>query len=422
MTNSLPCFASSRLLRLALAIGLAVAPIYGWTRSESSSGGYSRPSSYRAPSSTSALRTPSTSGGYSQPRKTSTATQSVIQGSTTDRALARRSSQQALAQFRAEASPPLDSSTVSSVSTQPATSSDTTTIPRTIRSHRPSTSDVLTSISRLPMVTGLGQPRPFTQPTATSATSQASFPVIPLLLALLLLFGGAVLVIVIWRRFFGDVASLKPGQPGLAMRQSAHPDWFRLGMTLPVDPSIFILAAPYTAVQPPVAATSSGFLSVTGLGSAVATAVSWQRLYVADEQFLQVHLDAQGNPDECRYFSKLDDVIPADAAEWSVWLDDHEGLIGWPEFQTKDGQLYQRLWAQGSERVAPHQITETLETVNASVRLRRQQLMLYARPTAAAAPAPTHEYLLVAAIEEDASAWIAIHVGIDIPVAALQLS
>ena len=46
--------------------------------------------------------------------------------------------------------------------------------------------------------------------------------------------------------------------------------------------------------------------------------------------------------------------------EWAFWLDAVEGAIGWPEFQTKDGKVYSRVWSQGATRVAPRVLTETL--------------------------------------------------------------
>jgi hypothetical protein len=64
-------------------------------------------------------------------------------------------------------------------------------------------------------------------------------------------------------------------------------------------------------------------------------------------------LGRDGMPDECRYFSLLDQITPASQDEWGFWLDPAQGMIGWPQFQTKDGKLYDRVWAPGGPRVAP---------------------------------------------------------------------
>lgn len=258
-------------------------------------------------------------------------------------------------------------------------------------------------------------------------TESPGFPFGALLTGIFLLLIGAVLIIVLWRRFFGEVDKRRPaakstGRPGAG--SSYRPDWFRVGMTLPVDPSLFILAEPLTKLQAPRAATGSGLISVERLGEVTGPGTTWYRLYVSGgDAFFQVHLDARGRPDECRYFSRLDEVEPADTDEWGVWLDRNEGLIGWPEFQTQDGQLYARLWSPGQSRSEPYSLRETLDAADGTrIEPCRQQSMLYARATGAQPPAPTTEYLLVAANEQGDGAWVSLHVGIDIPLASLNLS
>jgi hypothetical protein len=170
-----------------------------------------------------------------------------------------------------------------------------------------------------------------------------------------------------------------------------------------------------------VSPTGSGMVMLEAVGEAVSEGATWHRGYVAGgRSFLQIHLDGRGELDECRYFSLLDEVTPGDEAEWAFWLDAAEGMIGWPEFQAKDGKTYQRLWVEGQDRVAPREIDETLEMA-AGISRSRQQAMLYARATGAAAPAPQTEYLLLAAAEQDNSASVTIHVGIDLDPNSLQL-
>jgi hypothetical protein len=48
--------------------------------------------------------------------------------------------------------------------------------------------------------------------------------------------------------------------------------------------------------------------------------------------------------------------------------------------------------------------------------------MLYAASTGAEAPAPSTEYILVAAADQGGQAWVEIYAGIDVPVGMLQLS
>ena len=95
-------------------------------------------------------------------------------------------------------------------------------------------------------------------------------------------------------------------------------------------------------------------------------------------------------------------------------------MIGWPQFQTKDGKLYDRIWAAGNVRVPPRQQEETVQHV-AGVTQRRLQTMLYGASTGAAPPAPDTEYILVCAVEQNNEAWVEVHAGIDINPAALAL-
>ena len=276
--------------------------------------------------------------------------------------------------------------------------------------------------TRLARMSGPRDPS-YPPPVLETTPQSSSFPFGALLTAIFLLIVAALMIYALWRRFFGDVAARRSGAPAASAAGAYRPKWFRVGMTLPVDPSLFILAQPFTAIQAPEAATSSGLLSVESVGEAVSDAVTWYRLYVSGGRaFFQIHLDAEGRPDECRYFSWLDEVAPSDADEWGAWLDPYEGMIGWPEFETKDGRLYQRVWARGHERVTPRLIREALEMAGGARGHSEQQSMLYARRTGADAPAPESEYLLVSAIEQGDAAWVVIHVGMDVPIEALQLS
>jgi hypothetical protein len=193
---------------------------------------------------------------------------------------------------------------------------------------------------------------------------------------------------------------------------------FRVGQTIPLDPAPFLLAAGATKVRPP---PGSGMISVEAVGLLEDAGAQLHRLYLPGRtSFFQLHLGADGTPDECRYFSRLDEVQPADQAEWGQWLDPAQGMIGWPAFQTKDGQTYDRAWAPGQSRVSPRQQAETLQALG-GLSQRSLQTMLYARPTGAAAPAPQIEYVMVAAIEAAGQAWVEIVVGIDVNPGALTL-
>ncbi len=232
----------------------------------------------------------------------------------------------------------------------------------------------------------------------------------------LVLFIGIVILVLLWlwrRRLAHPItAAAAPGLTGSATTR------FRVGMTMPVDPSTFLLAAGLTKVQP---LEGSGMISVEVVGLLREGSGLLHRLYLpGGKAFFQLHLGADGQPDECRYFSRLDEVTPADNREWGLWLDPAEGMIGWPSFQTKDGKMYGRVWAPGNSRVPPRQMEETLQFVD-HVEQRRLQMMLYGGPTGGTPPAPETEFILVSAIDATGQAWVEIDAGIDINPAGLTL-
>jgi hypothetical protein len=198
-----------------------------------------------------------------------------------------------------------------------------------------------------------------------------------------------------------------------------HHSLFRVGMVMTPDPTPFILAAGATKVADP---SGAGSLIVTGVGALEAGGVSLTRLYIGEDgSFLQLGVSPEGNVQECRYFSRVDQELPPDEDTWDVWLNPSEGLIGWAQFQTLDGQLYDRQWQPGLSRVEPIAFDETISTAAAKTG-RSLRAMLYARATGLAEPAPQTEYLLVAATEQGNEAWVDIHAGIDLNPAALTLA
>ena len=201
------------------------------------------------------------------------------------------------------------------------------------------------------------------------------------------------------------------------------PSLFRVGMTITLDPAPFVLIEGKTKVKMPqnVAGTERSLISVDRVGALQIGNVLLTRLYLPGGGFFQLHLNASGQPDECRYFSLLDEVTPASQDEWGFWLDDAEGAIGMPDFQAKDGKQYWRAWSPGSARVPPVEINETIQGLQGET-TRRARAMLYGMPTGLAPPAPPSEYIFVAAVEQSGQASVEILAGIDFNPAALSLA
>ena len=199
------------------------------------------------------------------------------------------------------------------------------------------------------------------------------------------------------------------------------PSKFRVGMTIALDPTPFILAGSAIKLRPPQD-HGTGRGTVSAVGRVVSGQTQMVRLYLTDEgSLIQLHLDAAGEPDECRLFGRIDEITPADPEEWGAWLDPNEGMIGWPDFQTKDGKTYSRVWAPGDSRVSPRVFDETIEDLS-GVRTAQSQVMLYAAATGAPDPAPAAEYIMVAAVKNASRAWVEIWSGVDVSPATLQLS
>ena len=198
-----------------------------------------------------------------------------------------------------------------------------------------------------------------------------------------------------------------------------HHDLFRVGMVLQPDPTPFVLAGGALKVQDP---TGGDPLVVTAVSRLDTGSVSLTRLHLGeDSSFLQLAVSPEGSVEECRYFSLLDREFPPDEATWDVWLNDGQGLIGWPQFQTLDGQLYDRLWSPGLMRIDPIPFDATVTTATDSFSI-DMRAMLYARATGLADPAPQTEYLLAAVVEDRDQAWVDLHAGIDLNPAALTLA
>ena len=203
--------------------------------------------------------------------------------------------------------------------------------------------------------------------------------------------------------------------------QPYTPDKFRVGMTMALDPTPFILAGGAIKVPQPQG-TGSGQISVSAIGHVTSGDARLLRLYLLDDRFLvQLHLNQAGDPDESRLFGTIDAVTPADPNEWGAWLDPNEGMIGWPAFQTKDGKTYDRAWVPGGGRISPRAISETIESLSGT-RTIQSQAMLYAAATGVAPPAPATEYIMVAAVRDGGRAWVEIRAGIDINPVTLQLA
>jgi Protein of unknown function (DUF2491) len=226
---------------------------------------------------------------------------------------------------------------------------------------------------------------------------------------------GAGLFVLFW--FWRRQRAQPAGSLAMPAMNGSARTRFRVGMTFPVDPTPFVLAA----VNTKVTGIDGEMANVEAVGVLMDGTIPLNRLYLPGRaNFFQLHLGRDGTPDECRYFSKLDEVSPSSQEEWGVWLDPAQGLIGWPQFQTRDGKTYDRVWSPGGGRIPPRDLAETRQDLTGTTG-RTLHAMLYGAPTGATLPAPQTEYILVVAVEDRGQAWVEIHAGIDINPASLAL-
>jgi len=238
-----------------------------------------------------------------------------------------------------------------------------------------------------------------------------------LIVVVVVLAGGAVLFW-LWRRR----RQAAPARTATPMAELGKPmTKFRVGMTVTLDPTPFLVAGDALRFHAPTAG-NNGLVGIEAVGALDGQGATLHRLYLpGGDAFFQLHLDAHGEVDECRYFTRFDEVTPATPDEWGFWLDDRDGMIGWPEFETKDGKRHGRIWSPGGERATPLHFEETIQAVDGPW-TRKHDAMLYGLSTGLAAPSPATEYLLVSAVEGEAGARIELHLGIDINPAGLSLT
>lgn len=214
-------------------------------------------------------------------------------------------------------------------------------------------------------------------------------------------------------------ASKALGKPGVPAPSSP----FRIGMVVTMDPTPFILGGDALKIQMPDLDATDSIVAVSRMSG---TGPDSFRLHLPDgKSWLHVIAGTGGAVDECRFFQRIDEAYPANADEWTFWLGAADGYIGYPQFQSRDGQLWARHWNPGEQRLAPLSAREEFSTFRDATERREQRQhthMLYSRSTGLQSPCPEAEYLLVTAVEAPGTARIEIHAGIDIDPAAFSLS
>ena len=158
-------------------------------------------------------------------------------------------------------------------------------------------------------------------------------------------------------------------------------------------------------------ALPQGELLVDALSSTALFGLTLVRAYAKQGEnayLFQFNLDAAGALNDISFFQLLQEIRPATAADWSLWLD-AGGLIGGKDLNAPNGQTYLRQWGDG-DYAPPVEAAELLFTdPKAPPRLVSHQMHLYARTVG-----EENENMLVSADTEPEAALVRAWIGLDL--------
>lgn len=209
------------------------------------------------------------------------------------------------------------------------------------------------------------------------------------------------------------IASWRGRLASLGGRIDEHlPLGLKLGGLVAVEETPFILLAS----QGLLVTCPQGNLAIKAYGTYELSGCRVHRFYLEDETtVIQVSTDARGAviEEDLRLFQQFDEVNPASDEEWGFWLDEADGYIGYPTFESQDKtKSYTRLWGSAEGRVDPLTYIEKIHT-NPSGKdglEESHEAMLYGRNIPGTSPAVV-ELMLLSAVQTRDSAWISIDVG-----------
>jgi len=158
-------------------------------------------------------------------------------------------------------------------------------------------------------------------------------------------------------------------------------------------------------------APPQGELLVEALSSTALFGLTLVRAYAKqgeDAYLFQFNQDGAGALLDVSFFRLLQEIRPATAADWGLWLN-AGGLIGGKDLNAPNGQTYLRQWGDGD--YAPPVAVEELIFADpkAPPRLVAHQMHLYAREVG-----EENENMLVSADTEPEAALVRAWIGLDL--------
>ena len=104
--------------------------------------------------------------------------------------------------------------------------------------------------------------------------------------------------------------------------------------------------------------------TIIGVGRYALFGIDVTRTYLSQNDGAYLHFASKGAElVETRLYRPYSEQIPATVDEWSFWLAEADGYIGYPIMQSKDEdgpKQYQRSWSASDARIAPALVTEVI--------------------------------------------------------------
>lgn len=220
--------------------------------------------------------------------------------------------------------------------------------------------------------------------------------------------------------FIGNMLKQAAGRNTANVRNEV----FQLGQIVNVDISPFILLLGSQArFQDVLAFNGSGhIMAVTELYN---NRQKFFRIQFTADQYIVACVDErEGKVTECYWFKKLD-TVALDTGNYDAFLGNDNGMIGWWQFQTLDGTLYNRYWQPWDPSVPVRVLPERFTASSVGTPVLNSNpvgTMMYWRSTERTNDiAPLQEYLWVEHHDARNDQHVDIYCGYDVDPALVQI-
>jgi hypothetical protein len=154
--------------------------------------------------------------------------------------------------------------------------------------------------------------------------------------------------------------------------------------------------------------------TIIAVGRYALFGINFVRAYLSQNDGAYLHFATKGDAIvETRLYRPYSEQIPTTVDEWSFWLAEEDGYIGYPIMQSKDEdgpKQYQRSWSASDAHIDPALVTELIVDLPGATTAVHHQMMHYSR----ALNDTLAEHLLVSAVQTGDGMSVNMWLGIDI--------